>query len=525
MLHELAVRNLGVIEEAAVVLPSGLTALTGETGAGKTLVTEAISLLLGGRADPVLVRPGASEAEVEGRFVSDSGDEVVVRRVVPADGRSRAYVDGRLATAGALGEAVGDLVDIHGQHGNQALLRGPSRRGALDRFGSIDTAALAEVRVALSEARTKLESFGGDERVRAREIELLRFQIEEIEAAGILSADEDDDLHAEERLLSDASGHRESALGAASMLGADGVVGDGLARAAALLREREPFAAETSRIDSALAEITDMAAELRDRAEAIPDDPARLVAVGERRRVLAELRRKYGASLAEVVAFHVEASGRMTELDSFAESAAALQAEIEQLLGDEAREAAVLGAARRASAPDLAAEVQRRLRKLALPKAVLEVAVGEDPGDDVDFLVALNPGSPPLPLNKVASGGELSRIMLALQLVLASSPPTLIFDEVDAGVGGEAAAAIGRALAQVARRHQVLVVTHLPQVAAFADSQINISKSSTRGGVRTSLTLLDDAARIVELSRMLSGSPDSEAAREHAKELLAGARK
>jgi len=255
-------------------------------------------------------------------------------------------------------------------------------------------------------------------------------------------------------------------------------------------------------------------------ADDIPDDPARLVAVGERRRVLTELRRKYGANLSDVLAYWREVSERMATLESYEERAAALEARIAELEAVEVAEAAKLAAKRRKAAPKLAAKVQEQLAKLALPNAKLDVVVGDDPGDDIDFLVAMNPGMQAGPIAKVASGGELSRVMLALQLVVAEAPPTVIFDEVDAGVGGQAATSVGQALADVAASHQVLVVTHLPQVAAFANQQVHIAKSESGKSTVTTLTELDDAGRIVELSRMLSGSPDSSTARTHAAELL-----
>lgn len=531
MLHELVVRNLGVIEEAVLVIGPGLTALTGETGAGKTLVTEAVALLSGGRADPAFVRPGATEAEVEGRFVSPGpdGDEVIIRRVIPADGRSRAYIDGRLATAGAIVDAVGDLIDLHGQHGQQTLLRAPSRRAALDQFGSIDPSPLAEARQAVRQVRGELAQLGGDDRARAREIELLRYQIDELEQAGITNPDEDQELIAEELLLGDATSHRESAIGAGSILGADGVVGDGLSRALALIGERQPFAGHTERLHAVMAEVSDLADELRGDAEAIPDDPTRLVAVGERRRVLAELRRKYGATLAEVIEYASESSARLEVLEGYEARAAEIEDDLARLLATEAKEAAKLGKQRRKAAPELASLVEERLRKLALPSAKVEVAVSADPtdpldaGDNVDFLVSMNPGSPPLPISKVASGGELSRVMLALQLVVADAPPTIVFDEIDAGVGGQAATAVGRALKNVAHGRQVMVVTHLAQVAAFADQHVHISKSADKKSSVTTLETLNDAGRVVELSRMLSGSPDSDTAQSHAAELLADA--
>lgn len=526
MLHELVVRNLGVIEEARLVLGAGLTALTGETGAGKTLVTEAVSLLSGGRADPGFVRPGAAEAEVEGRFVlpGPDGDEIIIRRVIPLEGRSRAYIDGRLATAGAIVESVGDLIDLHGQHGQQTLLRAPARRAALDQFGNIDPSPLAEARHALRQARSELDSLGGDDRARAREIELLRYQIEELAAAGITEADEDEKLIAEERLLGDASSHREAAIGAGSILSVDGTVGDGLARALSLLGERAPFNEQVERLHQVIAEVTDLADELRGSAEGIADDPARLAAVGERRRVLSELRRKYGNTLAEVIAYADEMQLRLETLESYEARAAKIEDDIVRLTAAEAKAAAKIGAARRKAAPKLAAQVQDRLQGLALPSAKVEVSVGDDPGDDVDFLVSMNPGSPPLPIAKVASGGELSRVMLALQLVVADAPPTIVFDEVDAGVGGEAATAVGQALANVSAGRQVLVVTHLAQVSAFATDHVHISKSTDGDSSVTTLEKLDDAGRIIELSRMLSGSPDSETARSHAAELLDGAK-
>jgi len=532
MLIELAVRNLGVIEEARLLLGPGLTALTGETGAGKTLVTEAMLLLAGGRADPGLVRTGAAEAEVEGRFLTRSdgteateSDEVVVRRVIPVDGRSRAYVDGRLATATAVADAVGDLIELHGQHGHHLLLRPPARRAALDRFGGIDTTKLREARLAVQAGCARRADFGGDARVRAREIELLTFQLEELESAGLTSAEEDQELIAEERLLGDSSAHREASLAAGSLLSTDGVVGDGLARAFGLLKEREPFAAESTRIEGLLAEATELAAELRGRADNIPDDPARLIAVGERRRQLTELRRKYGATLAEVIAYEAEAAERLELLRSFEERSAALESEIAELEAVEAGEAAKVAKLRRKAAPKMAAQVQDRLVNLALPNASIEVTVGDDPGDDVDFLVSMNPGMAPGPVARVASGGELSRLMLSLQLVVADAPPTMIFDEVDAGVGGQAATAVGEALARVATDRQVLVVTHLPQVAAFAHNHVVIEKSTAKGDAVTTLAALDETSRVVELSRMLSGSPESETAQEHAAELLAAAQK
>ena len=524
MLHELVVRNLGVIEEASVVLGPGLTALTGETGAGKTLVTEAIQLLLGGKADTDLVRPGADEASVEGRFVGldANGDETewVVRRVVPTSGRSRAYVDGSFATIAQLEERVGALVEIHGQHGQQQMLRGVVRRAALDQFGGHDLVPLQETRQRLRDAQARLDELGGDEFARAREIELLQHQIGEIEAATIADKDEDERLKARELLLGDAEAHLGAAERSIQALSADGPAGAALAQSLADLDERAPFGAVVERLYAAQAELADIVDELRAQSAAIDDDPESLSQLQARRELFTDLRRKYGKDLAAVLAYHTQASERLDELERHSELAASVTEELRQLEEREAALAAALGDERRTTAPKIAKVVVRELKQLALPKARFDVEVEGVDGGDIDFAVAMNPGSPLLPMAKVASGGELSRIMLALQLVIGASAPTVIFDEIDAGVGGEAATSIGQALARVGGQHQGLVVTHLPQVAACADRQINIVKTASGKTTSTELHELEHEDRVVELARMLSGSPDSDSARAHAHELL-----
>jgi len=293
-----------------------------------------------------------------------------------------------------------------------------------------------------------------------------------------------------------------------------------LAEAIAALDGRRPFEAQVSRLRDVAAELTDVAAEVRSSGEAIVQDPERQATIRERRRLLHDLQRKYGESLAEVIEFRDQASRRLLELEDHDRLAAEL--DLERARAVQAVEAAerVVGAARRAAAPALAEATEAHLRDLAMAKARMEISVGDDPGDDVRFLLAANPGSPPQPLAKVASGGELARSMLALRLVLTAAPSTLVFDEVDAGIGGTAASAVGRALARLGEGHQVLVVTHLAQVAAFADAQVEVRKQDRRGTTTTSVHPLDPAQRVVEIARMLSGSPDSEAARRHAEELL-----
>lgn len=520
MLTELVVRNLGVIEEASVLLEPRATALTGETGAGKTLITEAINLLKGGRAEPSLVRPGADEAVVEGRFVDTEGVEYVVRRVVPAGGRSRAYLNGGLSTASVLEEMIGPLIEIHGQHGQQTMLKASARRSALDRYGNHDLAPLALATESLRQAQIDLEALGGDEISRNREMELLQYQLDEITSAAIVDAEEDDRLAAREVALGDAGAHGEAAESAIEKLSIDGPVGSALAEALGAVREREPFNAVADRLYGLQAEIADIVEDLRSVSTAIDDDPASLHELQARREVLTGLRRKYGVDLASVIEFAEQAQARLDEIRNHAERATEVAERIEKLQAEQARAAAELLAARQATAPKLSKKVQAELRRLALPKAQFEIQVDGHAGRDVEFAVSMNPGVPVQPVAKVASGGELSRIMLALQLVVGGATESVIFDEVDAGVGGEAALAIGQALAGVGANHQVLVVTHLPQVAACADHQINIVKTIKGKSTATELHDLDVEGRIVELARMLSGTPDSDNARAHAAELL-----
>jgi len=530
MLVELSVRNLGVIADLRLLLGQGMTALTGETGAGKTMLVEALELLVGGKADAALVRPGSDEATIEGRFIVDE-DELVLARIVPAVGRSRAYVNGRLAPASALAEWGARLVDLHGQHEHQSLLSPAVQRSALDHFGAIDLTALVEARRELARIETLLGELGGDERSRARELDLVRFQVGELDAAALSEPDEDDRLSAEEDELANAQAHRGAAETAVDALtGEDGAV-DALGAALGMLAERAPFSAIEARLRAAAAELSDVASELRTQGERIDDDPEKLAAVGDRRHLLSDLRRKYGESLADVMAFADEARQRLLELETHDVRAAELDRERAAAQTVIVAEANNVGTARRATAPRMAKEVQAHLVTLAMANATVGMTVGDaDPGDDVAFLLAANPGSPQLPLSKVASGGELARAMLALRLVLLGTrddtgPPTLVFDEVDAGIGGQAATAVGHALSRLAADRQVLVVTHLPQVAAFADTQIAVTKHDDGTTTTATAIVLQDDTRVIEISRMLSGSPDSDTAREHAAELLEMARR
>ena len=535
MLAELRVANLGVIDEITVVLGSGLTALTGETGAGKTLIVDAIGLLLGANPDPMMVRPGEPEAVVEGRFVAPDGSETVLRRVIPRSGRSRAYIDGKMANAAQLSELGNSLVDMHGQHGHQSLLRPAVQRAMLDRFGGITTDEVQTARRELRKVAESQAAIGGDARNRAREADLLRFQLSELDAARIDSPDEDEVLRHEEERLADVSSLREAASQARELVGGDGGVGDRLGELVALMSGKEALANLRDRATAIADETADLARELRSAEESFEDDPQRLAEVGSRRQVLTELRRKYGETLADVIAFREEARSRLETLESYESRAAELEHEHERAAAELAAAESRLREARLTAAPRFGASVEEILRELAMPNATFQVEVGEEPpGDSVTWNLGANPGEAVLPLSKIASGGELARTMLAARLVLggarggdteqSTGPSTLVFDEVDAGIGGEAATAVGRALASLGRDYQVLVVTHLPQVASFADRHLVVQKRIDGGRTVAQVEAVDGASRVVEVSRMLSGSPDSESAQRHAEELLMSAR-
>ena len=525
MLVELHVRDLGVIADLTLVFGAGMTALTGETGAGKTLVVEAIELLVGGRADRVLVRPGATEAFVEGRFVDRDGNERVLARVVPADaGRSRAYVDGRMAPVASLSEVGADVVDLHGQHAHQSLLSASVQRAALDAYAGVDLGPLRDARRRVREIDDAIAALGGDARARAREADLLRFQLDEIAAAQLDDPAEDHLLRDEEARLASASEARAAAMAAYETVAGDGGAIDVVGNAVGAIGDLPALASLSARLRAAQADLAETASELRSSADTIEDDPDRLAEVGARRQQLRDLRRKYGETLDDVLGFAQDTKARFDELESH--EARVTQLEAERVDASSAVQAAAgtVAQARRRAAPNLAAAIQERLRELALESATVDVRVdGDDPADDVAFLLSANKGEPPLPLTKVASGGELARTMLAARLVLTAGPPTLVFDEVDAGIGGSAAIAVGRSLAALAADHQVLVVTHLPQVAAFADAQVAVQKAEAKGRMTASALALDEAGRVIELSRMLSGQPESATARDHAQEMLASA--
>ncbi|HJE57911.1 MAG TPA: DNA repair protein RecN [Nocardiopsis listeri] len=561
MLEEVRIQGLGVIDDAVLELSPGLTVVTGETGAGKTMVVTGLGLLFGGRADPQRVRPGADRAVVEGRLTVPEGgrvatrvfeaggdiddDVLILNRTVSAEGRSRATMGGRSAPVSLLAYLADDLVAVHGQSDQQRLLRSDRQRSSLDRFAGDDLArAMKRYSVAYRRHReisAELEELVERARERAQEADLLRFGVEEITAAEPLPG-EDAELLAEETRLAHADGLRVASTTAHEALTGDPAAAEvqadvvGLLSAArqavASVSEHDPdLAAIGGRLDEASYIITDAATELASYSESVDADPARLAAVQERRSLLTQLSRKYGETTDEVLTWAENAAKRLADLDGDDERIDGLRAETEELAARMEEAAGELTRIREAAAERFGTAVTEELTALAMPHARVSVRIttGEEFGphgrDEVELLLAPHPSSPPLPLHKGASGGELSRVMLAIEVVFAGSDPvpTFVFDEVDAGVGGKAAVEIGRRLARLAQRAQVIVVTHLPQVAAFADAHLVVEKSTEGLVIESGVVLLDRAGRVRELSRMLAGLEDSELGRAHAEELLSNA--
>ena len=562
MLEEMRIRSLGVIDDALLELGPGLTVVTGETGAGKTMVVTALGLLLGERADAGAVRSGHDSAVVEGRFVVtpegpageralEAGAELddgslIVARTVTTTGRSRAHVGGRSAPVGLLAELADDLVAVHGQ-AEQVLLRSPARqREIVDRYaGDAVAGPLAEYREAYRRAqqvRGELEDVVIRRRERAQEADLLRLGLAEVSGVEPLPG-EDVALLAEWQRLSNAEDLRAAAATAHAALAGDPASADPGADAATLL-DAARRALETVRLhDDALGELADRVAEigylvadvagdLSSYGLSVEGDPGRLAAVEERRSALAALTRKYGDDVDAVLEWTRRAGERLASLEGDDERSETLRDELDELDQRLLALARTVHDARHDAGTRLAESVSAELADLAMPHARLTVDVrsrgelGPHGADDVTLLLAPHRGAEPRPLARGASGGELSRVMLALEVVLAGSDPvpTFVFDEVDAGVGGRAAVEIGRRLARLARAAQVLVVTHLPQVAAFADRHLVVTKSVDGQVTASDVAHLDDSARVRELARMLAGQESSDTARAHAEELLVAAR-
>jgi DNA repair protein RecN (Recombination protein N) len=576
VLEELRISGLGVIDDATLPLGPGLTALTGETGAGKTMVITGLLLLFGGRADSARLRPGADQARIDGVILVPGAGEVaqrvqnaggtvdddgtlVLRRVVTASGRSRAYLGGVPAPVGVLADLAERLVAVHGQADQLRLARPAEQRACLDRFGGIATERYAEAFGRWRERATRLAERTARARELEREAAVLAHGIAEIEAADPQPGEEQQ-LLAESSRLAHADALQAAARTAHHVLLGDpeDPAGEAMDVASALGTARRTLQQQRGadpELDGYAAQLTDLAAQAADLgadlgsyADRLDADPSRLQVVEERRAQLATLRRKYGDDIPAVLDWAAKARARLDDLDVSEDALAALAARRDEAAEEAARAAGEVSRQRAAAAGRLASAITDELGGLGMPQAEVRIelrqrpvitgqaalivdgtAVGATPDgvDEVELLLRAHPGAPALPLGRGASGGELSRIMLAVEVSLAGTGavPTLIFDEVDAGVGGRAAIEVGRRLAQLARDHQVVVVTHLAQVAAFADRHVVVHKPADAAGsavTASDVRVVDGPERVVELARMLAGR-DSAAARRHAEELLSDA--
>ncbi|MGQ9536963.1 MAG: DNA repair protein RecN [Actinomycetota bacterium] len=552
MLRELQVRNLALIREARLDFGPGFNVLTGETGAGKTVLVEALGLLLGGRGDAGLVSPGSERMELEAAFdppegegwrrllaeegLEPGGEELILRRVIQGDGRGRCYVNGRMCTVGTLARLGEYLVDIHGQHEHQRLLRTSAHLEYLDGFGSPEHARLlAEYRKfyrSFKEARERYEGACLGEAERLREIDFLRYQIREIEAVNPVEGEMEELLrerrrmqNREELFLAVREVHRavsggEEGEGALDLLGEARRV---LERAVALDEELLAWAHRLEELEGALSEL---GREAHAYLETLDFQPGRLEEVEARLHDLMGLARKYGGETGDALAYLEQARQRLEELEGLDERKEEFRAEMESL-HERVRAVAVdLRASRRALAERLTRETNRELEELNMGGMRFRVRLepapdyGETGADHVEFEVSPGKGLPYRPLARIASGGELSRIALALKLVLARADavPTLVFDEVDSGIGGTTADVLARKLSSISRFHQVFSITHLPQVAAAADVHLVVTKRETGKGVATEVRRLEAGERVAELVRMLGG--EERTAREHALAML-----
>lgn len=552
MIVELRVRDLATIQDVSLQLGPGLNVLTGETGAGKSLLVDAVALLLGARADSGTVRPGAARAVVEGVFddlgpalrqqldelgLASEDDRIIVRREVSAEGRSRAWVNGSPATIAALASLGAALVDLHGQHETQSLLRSEAQRDILDAFAGAESErrAVAVAHSALAEIEREARALQDRRDEVRRRADYLRHLVAEIDGAR-LRLGEDEALEAESRRLRHSGAILEQAARLITAL--EGDEGGALRalrdadRALGQLERIDPSVQQwREMLDAGFTNLTELARAAGEYAAGVNQDPERHAAVERRRDLISRLMQKHGATIDAVLRTRADAAAELDLLDTAETDLKGLASR--RTVAAESLDAATraLSERRREAAGRLARAVSRLLPPLGLPAGRLEVALQPldtttaSGGETVAFLVRLNVGHEAQPLARTASGGELSRLMLALKVVLAQhdAVPTLIFDEVDQGIGGEVGSRVGESLARVAERRQVLVITHLPQIAAQADRHLVVSKQS-RGGVATSdVAPIHGEDRIGELARML-GDADADTARRHAGALLANAR-
>jgi DNA repair protein RecN (Recombination protein N) len=567
MLVELRAENYAVIDHAIASFGPGLNLLTGETGAGKSILVDALALLMGGKSSAEVVRHGAekavvacvfestagAEAILEENGIDAEGSEIILRREILASGKGRVFVNNQPATVAVLKQLAPELALVHAQSETLSSFDQAQQRILLDRFGGISTDAIAEAYARWRGAADKLNDLLQGEQERLRMVDLWSYQRKEIESAH-LEAGEDEALETEKRVLANAEKLYAAAMSAFEQLYEGGASAETALRAALrnveeLARYDGRFADAAQQLASARAIVGDVSATLRDYAESIDASPERLADIEDRLALVDRLKRKYGMTVAEVIAFGEEVARKLAEVEDRDDLLKTLRMALHEAEGEYAKAASLLSSQRQAAAAQLAKLAEAQINSLAM-KVRFEVGVIASESeaawtsaglDEVEYRIATNPGEPVKPLTEIASGGEMSRVMLALKVAVEencakSQPPahsktrkkptprTLVFDEIDIGIGGRAAEAVGRKLKSLARAQQVLCVTHLPQIAAFADQHLAVEKREDHGRTKTQIRVLDDRARNHEVARMLSGAKVTDTSLQHAAQMIAASR-
>jgi DNA repair protein RecN (Recombination protein N) len=560
MLLELRAENYAVIDRAVATFGNGLNLLTGETGAGKSILIDALALLLGGKASADVVRHGeekavvscvfeltpGAEAILEANGVDSDSDHILLRREILANGKGRVFVNNQPATVGVLRQLAPELALVHSQGETLGSFDQAQQRGLLDRFGGLSAEGVAEAFAAWKATTDKLEELQSAEQDRLRMADLWRFQSKEIDQAGLSTEDEDVQLEAEKRVLANAEKLHTAAMSAHELLyesesSAEGALGAALKHLEELARYDARFREPAQQLAAAKAIVEDVDAEVRDFADNINAAPGRLEEIEDRLAALDRLKRKYGQTLSEVIAFGAEAARKLAEVENRDALLVELKAKEEKDAAAYRNAATLLTSSRTDAAKRLEKLAEAQINDLAMSTR-FHVQVTAQKGtehwtahgwDQVDCLIATNAGEPLKPLDEIASGGEMSRVMLALKVTVEESaskgsgkkkktvlPRTLVFDEIDIGIGGRAAEAVGKKLKTLSRGQQVVCITHLPQIAAFGDQHFLIEKTEKRGRTQTEIRQMEESERTQEIARMLSGAKLTETSLKHAAHLL-----
>jgi DNA repair protein RecN (Recombination protein N) len=560
MLVELRAENYAVIDHAIAVFGPGLNLLTGETGAGKSILVDALALLMGGKASSEVVRHGAekavvacvfeatpgAEAILEENGIDAEGNDIILRREILSTGKGRVFVNNQPATVAVLKQLAPELALVHAQTETLTSFDQAQQRILLDRFAGISTEAVSEAYARWRAAEAKLNELVEGEQDRLRMVDLWSYQHKEIDAAR-LEAGEDEALETEKRVLANAEKLYAAAMGAFEQLYEGGSSAEVMLRAAArnveeLARYDGRFAEAAQQLESARAVVGDVSGSLRDYAEGINASPERLAEIEDRLAALDRLKRKYGQTVAEVIAFGEDVARKLAEVEDKDEILKTLRADVDEAARAYRHTAESVHAERKAAAAKLGKLAEGQINSLAMKvRFAVDVRTGEKEADwtaagwdTVEYRIATNPGEPLKALDEIASGGEMSRVMLALKVSVeegaakpkkkSATPRTLVFDEIDIGIGGRAAEAVGQKLKALSRGQQVLCVTHLPQIAAFADQHFLIDKREADGRTKMQVRLLDDRARTHEVARMLSGAKVTDTSLQHAGQMIAGSR-